>query len=130
MGGSLQCDLCYATFHIGNKSIRIEREPRVNHILGGEIGKDSTCFLNTSVNSFRDELFIQEVEKFPFVITHEVECCMDSPILLTMYFDGASSKEGSGARVVFVFPKKNTFRYSFTLNFSCTKNIAEYEALL
>lgn len=40
-----------------------------------------------------------------------------------------SSKEGSGVGVVFVSPEKNTFRYSFTLNFSCTNNIAEYEAL-
>ena len=47
-----------------------------------------------------------------------------------MFFDGASSKEGLGVGVVFVSPKKNTFRYSFTLNFSCTNNIAEYEALL
>jgi ribonuclease HI len=47
-----------------------------------------------------------------------------------MFFDGASSKEGAGAGVVFISPKKSTFRYSFTLKFSCTNNIAEYEALL
>ena len=32
--------------------------------------------------------------------------------------------------VVLVSSKKNTFRYSSTLNFSCTNNIVEYEALL
>lgn len=73
---------------------------------------------------------IQEVENLLAVIEHEVECRMDSRILWKMFFDGASSKEGSGAGVVFVFPKKNTFRYSFTLKFSYTNNIAEYEALL
>ena len=55
---------------------------------------------------------------------------MDSSILWTMYFDGASSREGSGAGVVFVSPEKKTFRYSFTLNFSCTNNIVEYEVVL
>ena len=64
------------------------------------------------------------------MIEHEVEHCMDSLVLWTMYFDGASSKEGLGVGVVFVSPKKNTFRYSFTLNFSCTNNIVEYEAFL
>ena len=130
MGGSLQCDLTYANFHIGDKDIKVNREPRVNHILGEEIDKDTTCFLDTGVNAFRVELIIQEVENLPAMIEHEVESFLDLPLLWTMFFDGASSKEGAGARVVFVSPEKNTFRYSFTLNFLCTNNIAEYEALL
>ena len=82
------------------------------------------------MNAFRADLIIQEVEKLPFFIEHEVECCQDSPLLRTLFFDGASSKDGVGVGVVFVSPEKNTFRYSFTLKFSCTNNIAEYEALL
>lgn len=82
------------------------------------------------MNAFRAELIIQEVEILPIVIEHEVECCMDSLVLWTMYFDGAKSKEGAGAGVVFFSLEKNTFRYSFTLKFSCTNNIVEYEALL
>ncbi len=78
MGGSLKCDLSYATFHIGDKVVRVDREPRVNHIFGDVVDKDSTCFLDTSVNAFRVELIIQEVEKIPTVIAHEVECCMGS----------------------------------------------------
>ena len=96
--------------------------------MGEEIDKDTTCFVDTGVNSFKDELIIQEVEKLPVVIEHEVECCLNSPLLWTMFFDEASSKKGSG--LIFVSPEKNTFRYSFTLNFLCTNNIAEYEALL
>ena len=75
-------------------------------------------------------MIIQEVENIPNVIEHEVECCQNAPLLWTIFFDGASSKDGAGAGVVFVSPEKNTFRYSFTLKFSCTNNIAEYEALL
>lgn len=86
--------------------------------------------MDIGVNSFREELIIQEVEKLSIVIKHEVECCMDSPVLRTLYFDGASFKEGSGAGVVFISPEKNTFRYSSTLKFSCTNNIEKYEALL
>ena len=47
-----------------------------------------------------------------------------------MYFDGVNSKEGIGAGVVLISPKKKTCRYSFTLNFTCFNNVVEYEALL
>lgn len=130
MGGNLQCDLSYATFHIGDKAIKMDREPQVNYVFGDGVDKDATQFLDIDVNAFRDELIIQEVEKLPPMIAHQVECCMDSKFLWTMHFDGASSREGSGAGVVLISLEKNTFRYSFTLNFSCTNNIAEYEALL
>ena len=113
MGGSLQCDLSYENFHIGDRAVRVDKEPRVNHILGEEIDKDSTFFLDTGVNTFRVELTIQEIEELPAVIEHEVECFLDSPLLWTMFFDGLSSKEGLGVGVVFVSPKKNTFRYFF-----------------
>lgn len=47
-----------------------------------------------------------------------------------MYFYEEISREGLGARVIFISPEKNTFRYSFTLNFTCTNNVVEYDALL
>ena len=78
MRGSLQCDMSYTTFHIGEKLVRVDREPRVNHIFGDNIDKDSTCFLDVDVNAFRVELIIQEIKKLLAIITHEVEHCMDS----------------------------------------------------
>lgn len=47
-----------------------------------------------------------------------------------MYVDRASSKYGLGGGAFFISVEKNTFRYSFTLNFTCTNNIVDYEALL
>ena len=47
-----------------------------------------------------------------------------------MYFDGASSKEGAGVGVVFISPNNETLRFYFTLTFTCTNNIVEYEELL
>lgn len=94
MGGSLQCDLSYTTFHIGDKAIKIDREPRVTYVFEDSVDKDTTCFLDTDVNAFRVELVIQEIEKRPPLIAQEVTCCMDSQNLWNMYFDGESSKEG------------------------------------
>ena len=62
MGGSLQCDLSYATFQVGEKAGKVNREPRVTHIFEQNIDRNTTCFLDTDVNAFRAKLVIQEVE--------------------------------------------------------------------
>lgn len=78
MGGSLQCDLSYATFHIGDKSIKTDREPRVTYIFGDSIDNDATYFLDSEVNEFRAENVIQEFEKPSPLITQEVSNYLDS----------------------------------------------------
>jgi len=47
-----------------------------------------------------------------------------------MFFDGASSKEGVGARVWVKSLEEVISLHSFNLMFSCTNNVAEYEALM
>ena len=88
MEGSLQCDLSYATFHIGDKAIKVDREPRVTHMLEENINTNVT-------NVFRAEITIQEIEKLVPSISQEEKKYLDSQNLWTMYFDGANSKEGS-----------------------------------
>ena len=90
---------------------------------------DETCFLNTDIDSFKDEPLVLQKNKVPTMFSQEV-LCSQSDDLWTMYFDGASSKEGARVGVVFISPNKETFRFSFTLTFTCTNNIVKYEALL
>jgi len=47
-----------------------------------------------------------------------------------MYFDGAYSKDGVGAEIVFTSPSKQVITLSFKLEFEVTNNIVEYEALI
>jgi ribonuclease HI len=47
-----------------------------------------------------------------------------------MFFDGASSKEGAGAGVVFISPIQEIISLSYKLEFETTNNVAEYEALV
>jgi ribonuclease HI len=47
-----------------------------------------------------------------------------------MFFDGASSKDGVGAGIVFVSPAQETISLSYKLEFEATNNVAEYEALV
>jgi ribonuclease HI len=55
-----------------------------------------------------------------------------SPITFVwkMFFDGASSKEGVGARVGFVSPCQEAIPLSYKLEFEATNNVAEYEDLV
>jgi ribonuclease HI len=46
-----------------------------------------------------------------------------------MFFDGASSREGVGAGVVFISFVKEIIFLSYKLEFESTNNVAEYEAL-
>ena len=47
-----------------------------------------------------------------------------------MHFDGSRKLEGSEAGVVLTSPKGDKPRYVMQIQFSCTNNMAEYEALL
>jgi ribonuclease HI len=47
-----------------------------------------------------------------------------------LYFDGSRTEETSGAGIVLQNPEGLRFSYSFQLDFVCTNNQAEYEALI
>ncbi|CAL9020720.1 unnamed protein product [Prunus brigantina] len=48
----------------------------------------------------------------------------------TLYFDGSSTSKGGGAGVVLINPEGQAMTLSFKLNFTCTNNVAEYEAFI
>ncbi|XP_062020999.1 uncharacterized protein LOC133737473 [Rosa rugosa] len=48
----------------------------------------------------------------------------------TMYFDGSSTEFSAGAGVVVETPEGQKFQFAFQLDFTCTNNQAEYEALI
>ncbi|CAL9006545.1 unnamed protein product [Prunus brigantina] len=47
-----------------------------------------------------------------------------------MYFDGSSTESRSGAGVVIESPQGQRWQFAFQLDFRCTNNQAEYEALI
>ena len=48
----------------------------------------------------------------------------------TFFFDGSKDLEGSGVGCVLIHPKENKKFLSCRLEFECTNNTAEYEALV
>ncbi|KAG9442580.1 hypothetical protein H6P81_018434 [Aristolochia fimbriata] len=47
-----------------------------------------------------------------------------------MYFDGAARRNGAGAGVLFISPRRDLLPYSFILTQKCLNNEAEYQAIL
>ncbi|KAG9442520.1 hypothetical protein H6P81_018374 [Aristolochia fimbriata] len=47
-----------------------------------------------------------------------------------MYFNGAARRNGAGAGVLFVSPRKDLLLYSFVLTQNCSNNEVEYQAIL
>jgi ribonuclease HI len=54
----------------------------------------------------------------------------DGNQIWSLYFDGSKSKEGAGAGCIIIDPAGNKTLLACRLEFECTNNIAEYEALL
>jgi ribonuclease HI len=54
----------------------------------------------------------------------------DGNQIWSLYFDGSKSKEGAGASCVIIDPTSNKTLIACRLEFECTNNTAEYEALL
>ena len=48
----------------------------------------------------------------------------------TLYYDGSKTHDGAGAGCILLDPHKNKFLISCRLEFQCTNNTAEYEALI
>nr|XP_011457323.1 PREDICTED: uncharacterized protein LOC105349394 [Fragaria vesca subsp. vesca] len=48
----------------------------------------------------------------------------------TLYFDGSRTDTAAGAGIAIANPTGDRFSYSFQLDFKCTNNQAEYEALI
>ena len=92
----------------------------------------SAIFFNQSPTNKEDHVIIFEIKQNIEEIKNEADIDMDvKEKWWTMHFDGVVSREGAGAGVDIIDPyciKLNLFSYKFY--FECTKNVAEYEALI
>lgn len=91
---------------------------------------DMNCFVDTEIGSFQVQERRLHKESKPVPLAKNKNSLVEDNVLQTFYFDGASSKDGARAGVLLISPSGKTFKFSFTLLFPCTNNVAEYEALL
>ena len=60
----------------------------------------------------------------------EEDVTLEEDVNITLFFDGSKCEQGQGAGVVFHTPQGIPIPLSFKLDFPCTNNNVEYEALI
>jgi ribonuclease HI len=148
--GTLQLDMSYATIPLFGQQRRLYRETLMKYMVSSQekphnyplysVHSDLDSFIlyndgdmERQIANLEDDVYNLEERK----ATPEEDKTMiiqsDEPIepLWSLDFDGVVSKEGSGAGVWVSNSKaRYTESHSYKLNFQCTNNIAEYEALM
>lgn len=127
VGGNMQLDLSYATILVNGNQVNLYREPCAPRVIEKMDPDMLNCMIDVDLDNFKVQP-IQPQLRNTDPIVNELESQQE--VLWHMYFDGAFSKEGAGARVLFVSPSCITFKYSFLLAFKCINNTAEYKTLL
>ena len=139
----MQMDFSYVTIPIFNQHRRLWRENRLKYMINNKecLENHPIYTVDTDMGS---SIFFNSFEppKSPFVMMKAKgdnrEIKEDPKISIeqksqwfSMHFDGACSKEGAGAGITILAPYFiEQINFSYKFYFSCTNNIAEYEALL
>jgi ribonuclease HI len=135
LGGTLQMDLTYATVPVfGGEHRRLYREAQLAYIISDEADPTNHPIFSLDTDLGSSILQLTDAPESPLKIRKQSITSCETPPPTTpvwkMFFDGASSKEGVGAGVIFVSPYQETIPLSYKLEFEATNNVAEYEALV
>jgi ribonuclease HI len=148
--GTLQLDMSYATVPVFGQQRRLYRETLMKYMVSSQekphnyplysahSDLDSFILYNDGHTEEQDTQLTEDVtsqDEGPEsgeAAKMENEITEDFPAdFWSMDFDGAVSKEGAGAGVwLHNHRKRYSENHSYKLNFHCTNNVAEYEALM
>jgi ribonuclease HI len=135
LGGTLQMDLMYDTILVfGGEHRRLYREAQLAYIISDEANPTNHPIFSLDIDLGSNLLQLTHAPEPPLKLRKQPTIFPKPPPSITpvwkMFFDGASSREGTGAGVVFVSPAQKTISLSYKLEFEGTNNVAEYEALI
>jgi len=122
-GGYYSIDGSHIIVPKGPKNIIIYHEERiVPYIESPPQSNVNYLETNLGVYSIFDENDTDDSECKPAILLNND--------MWYVHFDGASSKDGSGAGISLYNSFGKTFYFSYRLNFSCMNNVAKFKALL
>jgi ribonuclease HI len=104
-------------------------------ILSGRIGKWAYALIEydlayESLKSMKGQIVANFVVEHRIDNEHDIDVNLVSLVPWRLYFDGSTRSNGQGVGVVYVSPHGIVFEASFRLEYFCTNNQVEYEALL
>jgi hypothetical protein len=134
LGETLQMDLTYATIPVfEGEHRRLYREAQLAYIISDDENPTNHPIFALDTDLGSSLLQLTDTLEAPLKFIKQAISFREIPPPTTfvwkMYFDGASSREGVGARVFFVSPCQESIPLSYKLEFEATNNMEEYEAL-
>jgi hypothetical protein len=119
-GGYLSLDRMHLSVPQNGKNIIVLKEGRISPYIEN--------VPQSSVNYIKDDLGVypifSEEDNIPL---EQIDLDDD---MWHMHFDGSLSNEGNGASIILVSPIRKIHNLSYRLEFACTNNVTEFEALL
>ena len=104
-------------------------------ILSGRIGKWAYALIEydlayESLKSMKGQIFANFIVEYRIDDRHDIDINLVSLVPWRLYFDGLVCSNGQGVGIVYISPHGAVFEASCRLEYFCTNNQAEYEALL
>ena len=104
-------------------------------ILSGRIGKWAYGLIEydlayESLKSMKGQIVADFIVEHRIDDEHEIDVNLISLVPWRLYFDGSVCDDGQGVGIVYISPHGDVFEASCRLEYFCTNNQAEYEALL
>ncbi len=136
LGGSMQMDMTYASIPVFGEQRRLYRESYLAYMMSSPEHPENhpVYSVQTDMSSsvlYNDFSLIEEKQEVAEDLKqNEEEQFAMQDGLWSMSFDGVVSREGAGAGVWVISPKGNSTFHALKLQFECTNNEAEYEALM
>ncbi|XP_050217480.1 uncharacterized protein LOC126668318 [Mercurialis annua] len=81
------------------------------------------------IKAVKGQVLADFLSDHPYITLEEEKVNYVDETTWRMWFDGSRTSQGAGAGVHIISPLEALYKVSFTLNFECTNNQAEYEAL-
>jgi ribonuclease HI len=119
-GGYLSLDGSHLSIPKDGKNIIVLREDRISPYIE-KIPQLNVNYVEESLGVY--SIFTEEDD-----MPHEQFDYDDG--MWHMHFDGACSNEGNGVGIILYSPVGKIHNFSFRLEFTCTNNVVEFEALL
>jgi ribonuclease HI len=83
-----------------------------------------------SLKSIKGQILADSIIEHRIDIEHDLDVGLIFLIPWKLHFDGSACSDGQGIGIVFTSPNGSCFEMSSRLEYFCTNNQAEYEALL
>jgi ribonuclease HI len=113
-----------------------ESKATIPHPEGGFFTLHNEPFMGTPVEThdeLSDQLLCIDCDVNNWLVQEgklDIDTIEEFEGIWTLEFDGSHSCSGSGARIVLTTPSGEAFYHSYRLEYHCTNNIVEYEALI